>query len=319
MLRSSIIRASFFAIVAASVLAACSKKDEAPPPVAEPAAPAAVAETASAPAVQNVKEFTIGELSALALRDGAMELPNDNKVFGVGRTPEEVAAVLGAAGLPTDKLALTIEPLLVKAKDRVLLFDTGAGTLFGPGSGLLLNSFAEAGVDPQSVTDIFISHSHGDHVGGLVNAEGALNFPNAAIHLSKAEWKSMSGNDQYAAMVKAITPKVAAFAPDAEIIPGTVKAVDIKGHTPGHSGYLITSGAGSLLYVGDSMHHFVVSVNKPEWTIAFDGDSPVASKSRADVIASSAANGQRIYAVHFPFPGIGKFEKQGDGFVWVAE
>lgn len=317
--RSSIIRVPFFAIVAASLLAACAKKDEAPPPAAESAAPAAVAETAPAPASQNVKEFTIGELSALALRDGAMELPNDNKVFGVGRTPEDVAAVLGAAGLPTDKLALTIEPLLVKAKDRVLLFDTGAGSLFGPGSGLLLNSFAEAGVDPQSVTDIFISHSHGDHVGGLVNAEGALNFPNATIHLSKAEWKSMSGNDQYAAMVKAITPKVVAFAPDAEIIPGTVKAVDIKGHTPGHAGYLITSGAGSLLYVGDSMHHFVVSVQKPEWTIAFDGDSPVASKSRADVIASSAANGQRIYAVHFPFPGIGQFEKQGDGFVWVAE
>ena len=67
------------------------------------------------------------------------------------------------------------------------------------------------------------------------------------------------------------------------------------------------------------MHHFVVSVQKPEWTIAFDGDSAVASKSRADLIAASAASGQRIYAVHFPFPGIGKFEKQGDHFAWVAE
>ncbi len=107
--------------------------------------------------------------------------------------------------------------------------------------------------------------------------------------------------------------------PDAELIPGVVKAVDIKGHTPGHSGYLITSGADSLLYVGDSMHHFVVSVQKPEWTIAFDGDAPTARKSRAELIAASAANGQRIYAVHFPFPGIGKFEKQGEGFVWVGE
>ena len=152
-----------------------------------------------------------------------------------------------------------------------------------------------------------------------MNAQGALTFPNATIHLSKAEWKSMSANDQYAAMVKTITPKVVAFAPDAELIPGTVKAVDVKGHTPGHSAYLITSGVGSLLYVGDSMHHYVVSVQKPEWTIAFDGDAPTAQKSRADVIAASAANGQRIYAVHFPFPGIGKFEKRADGIVWVGE
>ena len=98
-----------------------------------------------------------------------------------------------------------------------------------------------------------------------------------------------------------------------------MKAVEIKGHTPGHSGYLITSGPDSLLYVGDSMHHFVISVQKPEWTIAFDGDAPTAQKSRAELIAASAANGQRIYAVHFPFPGVGKFEKQGDKIVWVGE
>jgi glyoxylase-like metal-dependent hydrolase (beta-lactamase superfamily II) len=98
-----------------------------------------------------------------------------------------------------------------------------------------------------------------------------------------------------------------------------VKAVEIKGHTPGHSGYKITSGQDSLLYVGDSMHHYVVSLQKPEWSMGFDGDKAVAAKSRAALIADSAASGQRIYAVHFPYPGIGKFEKQGDGYVWVGE
>jgi glyoxylase-like metal-dependent hydrolase (beta-lactamase superfamily II) len=309
--------AALVALAAAVTLAACSKKAEAPKE--EASAPVAVAESAPAPKPQNVFAFKIGELDAMALRDGSLEVPNDNKVFAVGRTPEEVAAVLAAAGQPTDKLALTIQPLLVKTTDRVLLFDTGAGTLFGPGSGQLLGSLAEAGVDAGSVTDIFISHSHGDHVGGLVNAEGALNFPNAAIHMSKPEWKHMSADPRYAAMNKAIGPKVVGFAPDAELIPGTVKAIEIEGHTPGHSGYLITSAAGSLLYVGDSMHHYVISVQKPDWTIAFDVDAPTAQKSRAELIAQSAANGQRIYAVHFPYPGIGKFENRGDGNVWVAE
>ena len=320
MLRLSTARAaSFIAIIVATTLAACSKTAEAPQEPAAAPAPAPVAESTPAPASENVKSFTIGELTALALRDGGFEMPNDNKVLGVGRTPEEVAAVLAANGLPTDKLSLTITPLLVNAKDRVLLFDTGAGTNFGPGSGKLQASFVEAGVDPASVTDIFISHSHGDHIGGLLKADGGLAFPNATIRMSKPEWDFLSGQENQAALVAAIKSKVEAFKPDAELVPGTVKAVEIKGHTPGHSGYLITSAAASLLYVGDSMHHYVVSVQKPEWTIAFDGDNAIASKSRAELIASSAANGQRIYAVHFPFPPIGKFEKRTEGIVWVGE
>jgi len=307
------------AFLAATVLAACSKAPEPTPPPADVATPAPAAEAPPAPAQEHVHTFKIGELSSVALWDGGMEVPNDNKVFDLGGTPEEVAAVLGAAGLPTDKLALTIHPLLVKTADRVLLFDTGAGPLFGPGSGHLLVSFAEAGIDPQSVTDIFISHSHGDHVGGLVNAEGKLNFPNAKIHLSKPEWEFMSGQDQYKTWIPVIKDKVDTFKPGAELVPGVVKAVEIKGHTPGHSGYRITSGSETLLYVGDSMHHSVISVQKPDWTIAFDGDSATATASRVALIAQLATSGERIYAVHFPFPGIGKIEKRGDEAVWVAE
>ena len=307
---------SFFAIAVFATLAGCSKTAEEPAPAA--AAPRAAAETQPA-ANQAPGHSRLANCPRMALRDGDLELPNDNKVFGVGRTPADVAAVLSAAGQPTDKLKLEIHPLLVKTADRVLLFDTGAGNNFGPGAGKLSGSLAQAGVDPQSVTDIFISHSHGDHVGGLVNAEGNLAFPNASIHLSKPEWAYMSGLDHYKAIVPVLAAKVGAFAPGAELVPGVVTAVEIKGHTPGHSGYRITSGSDSLLYVGDSMHHFIVSVQKPQWTIAFDGDAATASASRAALISQLATSGERVYAVHFPFPGLGKMEKRGDGFVWVAE
>jgi glyoxylase-like metal-dependent hydrolase (beta-lactamase superfamily II) len=320
--------APFTVLITAIVIAGCSKKEEAPPVAATPAE-APVAPPPAPAKIEGVESFKIGELSATALRDGGMELPNDNKVFGLGKKPEDVAAVLSSAGQPTDKLALSIQPLLVKTADKVLLFDTGAGTNFGPGAGKLGETMAAAGIDPNSVTDIFISHVHGDHVGGLVNGQGGAAFPNATVHISKPEWdyltklkpeaaKEIGVSDQ-AKLVAAVTPKVDAFTPGADLVPGVVKAVEIKGHTPGHSGYQISSGSDSVLYVGDSMHHFVISVQKPEWTMAYDGDKKTGAASRAALIEKLATDGQRVFAVHFPFPGIGKIEKQGDKFVWVPE
>jgi glyoxylase-like metal-dependent hydrolase (beta-lactamase superfamily II) len=329
MQRSSSAFVSVLAIVAASALAACSKPAEQPAPPPAAPTPAPVAEAPPAPKELTHKSFMIGELTGIALRDGVLEFPNDNKIFGLGKTPDEVSALLSAAGQPTDKIQLGLDPLLVQTPDHVLLFDTGAATNFGPTAGQLLTSLADAGVDPKSVTDIFISHVHGDHVGGLVDAQGALNFPNATIHIAKPEWTFLTGLkadkakeigvQNHDALVAAMKPKVDAFAPNAELLKGVVKAVAIKGHTPGHSGYRISSGGESLFYIGDAMHSYIISVQRPQWPMAFDYDQKAGAASRVALLAEAEKNGQRIYAVHFPFPGLGKFEKRGDGYVWAAE
>jgi len=323
MLDGSVGASALIALVAASMLAACSPRSETPP------ASTGTSKTMPAPEATDVGSLTIGDFSGKVLRDGDIAFPNDNKIFGVGRARSEVAALLTAAGLPADELHLSIQPLLVKTSNRVLLFDTGAGTNMGASGGRLPASMATAGIDPSTITDVFISHAHGDHVGGLVNANGALAFPNAAIHISSPEWallREMTAETaagaaiaQHPALIAAMAPKVVEFAPGADVIPGVIKAVEIRGHTPGHSGYLIGSGQNSLLYIGDALHHFVVSVQKPEWTIAFDADASTAERSRSELLARSAASNQRIHAVHFPFPGLGKIERRADGFIWVAE
>jgi glyoxylase-like metal-dependent hydrolase (beta-lactamase superfamily II) len=305
--------ATSVALLAATLLMACSKKDEATTQPAESAAPTIAPIAAST----GVKPFTIGAFQAAALSDGELSAPNDNKTLAINKTKAEVDALLSANNLPTDLIHLNIQPLLVKTTDKVLLFDTGAGTLFGPTAGKLSASLAAAGIDPGSVTDIFISHGHGDHIGGLV-LNNALAFPNAVVHIQAAEWNSLKSQKEMVSLVVVVGPKVVEFQPGADLIPG-VKAIDIKGHTPGHSGYLITSGDQSLFYIGDTVHHFVISVQQPDWTIAFDSDAPTAQASRKQLIESAAASGQRIFAVHFPFPGLGKFAKKGDKYVWVAE
>jgi glyoxylase-like metal-dependent hydrolase (beta-lactamase superfamily II) len=314
-------------VIVASALVGCSPRSDTPREPANAAATAPMSKPMSK--ADDVQTFPVGDFSAMALRDGALEFPNDSKTFGVGRTSAEVTELLTGTGLPTDRLELSIQPLLVKTADRVLLFDTGAGANMGSSGGRLPASMAAARIDPASITDVFISHAHGDHVGGLLRAEGALAFPNAAIHISSPEWAFLKGMNaetaagvaipQHAAFIATITPKVVEFPPDADIIAGVIKAVAIKGHTPGHSGFLITSGQSSLLYVGDTMHHFVVSVRRPDWTVGFDADAPTAQASRSALLARSAESGQRLYAVHFPFPGLGKVERGDDGFVWVPE
>jgi glyoxylase-like metal-dependent hydrolase (beta-lactamase superfamily II) len=275
------------------------------------------------------QRFKIGSYSAVALKDGGLEEPVDGKSFVVGQPNEAVSAVLKAGGAPADHFEFSIQPLLVHAGTQVLLFDTGAGSFFGDIAGKLPESMMAAGEKPASVTDIFISHAHGDHIGGLVTSTKTLAFPNAVIHMSAPEWKWLSGLSedeaknfgipQVSALVSAIRPKVVPFEPGAELLPGIVKAVELKGHTPGHSGYLIGSGGDSVLVFGDAMHSYVVSIRKPSWQVAFDGDKQLGATTRVALVKSSAASGQRLYSEHFPFPGIGKIVKGKDGAHWQPE
>jgi glyoxylase-like metal-dependent hydrolase (beta-lactamase superfamily II) len=279
--------------------------------------PRAPAETSG-----RAERLQIGELEAYALEDGHLVLPNDGKLLGFGRPPSETAEVLAAAGLPRDTIRLDIQCLLVKAGDRVILFDTGMGT--GDPSvadaGLLPQSLALAGVQPVAVTDIFISHAHGDHVGGLVTKAGALAFPAATIHMSAPEWAAFraSTDADSKRFLAAIAPKVMPFEPGAQVL-SVVKAVTTQGHTPGHSSYEIGADADKMFYIGDLAHHSVISVQRPAWSIQVDFDRPAAETMRQQTLAKLAADHTRVFAVHFPFPGVGHVVAEGQGLVWRPE
>ena len=304
-------------LLACALLSGCSEPQPAATATTTPAPPASGATpTASHP---DVFRFRIGTLDAAALKDGDIDAANDGKTFGVGQPTEQMAALLAAAGQPSDVLHLSIQPLLVRSGTRILLFDTGAADASFARAGRLPATLRAAGVEPSQVSDVFISHRHPDHVGGLLTREGALAFPNATIHLTAPEWEALKQDRDAAALVAAITPKVAAFQPGAALLPGVVTAVPVDGHTPGHSAYEIASGDERLLYIGDSAHHFVVSVQRPEWTVQYDENAPLAQPSRRALLQRAADDNLRIYAVHFPFPGLGHINPQGDSFVWQPE
>jgi glyoxylase-like metal-dependent hydrolase (beta-lactamase superfamily II) len=293
-------------VVGLLVVAACSGSS--PPPEAP-------AETAG-----RVQRFFIGELEAHALSDGHLEVPNDGQLLGLGRPPAEIGAVLAAAGLPTGTIRLDIQCLLVKAGDRVILFDVGTGDPSVVFSGQLARSLAQAGVAPGAVTDVFVSHAHSDHAGGLITRAGALVFPAATIHMSAPEWAAFqAGTDADSKRyVAAIAARVTPFEPGAQVLP-VVKAVATPGHTAGHSSYQIGTGADTLFYTGDVAHHAVISLRRPAWSIAVDADHAAATAQRQATLARLAAGRTRVFAPHFPFPGVGQVVADGDGFAWRPE
>ena len=278
--------------------------------LASAAGSTALAQPAPAPAA--AVGFALGDLKVTSLRDAENTIVNDGKVLGAKVGPAAVANVLADAGAPTDKVTLDVDALLVRGGGRIMLFDTGLGPAV---HGALLASLARAGVSPDQVTDVFITHSHFDHIGGLATASGAAAFPNAIVHISAPEWVWMKTQPQNAAIVHAVDSKVTTFTPGAELVPG-VRSVALPGHTPGHVGYEIRSHGQHLLDIGDVAHSTIISLRKPDWAIGYDGDEALGAETRRAALTRIAANGDWVFAPHFPFPGVGKIVVAGDGFRW---
>jgi glyoxylase-like metal-dependent hydrolase (beta-lactamase superfamily II) len=275
-----------------------------------PGVPAAAAPQPAAPAAT---PFRVGAFKLFALADKRNVVPNDNSVFGIGETPAAVAAVLAAANAPTDAIPLGVDALLVEMPGHVVLIDTGLGPKVG---GVLMASLAKAGVAPARVTDVLITHSHGDHIGGLVTATGKPAFPNATIRLSATEWRWLQARESAAPIVAAIRGHVAPFAPGKSVLPG-ITSIALPGHTPGHVGYQISSKGERLLDIGDTAHSSIVSLAEPGWPIGYDTDKAQGVATRRHLLAELTQDHERIFAPHFPYPGVGTIVAHGDGYSFV--
>ncbi|WP_375382247.1 MBL fold metallo-hydrolase [uncultured Sphingomonas sp.] len=275
----------------------------------------AIAVAAPVPVGPAAKSFRLGAFRVTALRDMVNAVPNDGSVFGKDVGPAAVKTLLDADHLDDTTLQLGVDALLVQEPGRTILIDTGLGPKVG---GALPRSLALAGIDPAAVTDVLITHSHGDHVGGLVTATGALAFPNATIRLSATEWAWMQGKPSNAELAAAIAFKVRTFSPGGVVAPG-IRSVPLAGHTPGHVGYQIKSEGQRLIDIGDVAHSAVVSLEKPAWINGYDTDATGGRVRRETTLAMLAAHGDHVFAPHFPFPGTGKIVKTASGYAWQPD
>lgn len=286
------------------------------------AAPAAFAQSA------DVYSMPLGDLEIVALSDGTV--PQDLHKLLTGTSEAEVDGLLKKS-FQANPVEASINAYLIRGGDRTILVDTGSGELFGPGyGGKLIDSLAAAGVKPDAVTDILITHVHTDHTGGLV-AGGKPVFTNATVHVGAPDvdfFLDASNADRtgYAKQyfdeaaktvgVVAKAGKVKTFKDNETILPGVVATLH-PGHTPGSAFFTLTSNDQSIVFVGDIVHVENVQFPKPAITILYDVDPAKAAAVRTKEFSDVAGSRQLIAAPHLPFPGIGHVRAEGGGaFTW---
>jgi glyoxylase-like metal-dependent hydrolase (beta-lactamase superfamily II) len=167
------------------------------------------------------------------------------------------------------------------------------------------------------VTDVLITHPHLDHIGGLTDADGHLAFPKASIRMASAAWTWMQ-KQAPENLIKTIAGQVRTFEPGAPITP-SIRSIALPGHTPGHVGYEIRSGASRLLDIGDVAHSSIVSLARPRWMVQFDYDKSLARQTREMTLAELVKSRELVFAPHFPFPGVGHIVAAGDTYAWQPD
>ena len=270
----------------------------------------------------------LGDFEITAISDGTVKLPVKDLL---NAPAAKIDAALNKSFI-SYPVETSVNAYLINTGSKLVLVDTGAAGLFGPTLGNMLANLKAAGYQPEQVDEIYITHMHPDHVGGLMNGT-AMAFPNAILRLDKADadfWLSESNMKAapkesqgfFQGAMASVNPYVAVgklktFEAGTELVPG-IRTMATHGHTPGHTTYAVESQGVKLMLWGDLMHVAAVQFDDPSVTIKFDSETKAAAKERIKAYADAAKNGYLVGGSHIAFPGLGHVHKgTGKGFAWI--
>lgn len=283
--------------------------------------------------------FQAGDFEVTALNDGIGIIPFQlfTDTSENHRDQDMLKALTGSDYAPMhqeDQVIVPINVYLIQTRDHLILVDAGKGSaegmIFLDKQGQLLRNLEASGFRAEDVDIILMTHLHSDHVGG-VSEKGKKNFPNATIYMAETEKtcyldtpiddvpKAMQ--DFFTYPRQALAPylsegKIRTFQEEEELFPG-IRAIPIKGHTPGHTGFLISSKGMDFLIWGDLAHVKSVQLPEPDISLIIDYDPKEAANTRKTRLPEFVQQRLLVAGIHMPFPGVGHIAKDGDGYRWV--
>ncbi|MBM3115037.1 MBL fold metallo-hydrolase [Jeongeupia naejangsanensis] len=274
--------------------------------------------------------MALGDFVVTALYDGYIDI--DPKLLK-GASAQDIQTLLARMFLQsTPGVQTAVNAFLVHTGDKLVLVDGGANKCFGPTLGNIGANLKAAGYTPEQVDLVLLTHLHPDHACGLATDDGKPAFPNADVYVSRTESGYWLDDETVAKAPKEMQPffkmakdsilpyarqgRFKVFDAGDKLLPGVTSAA-AAGHTPGHTGYLITSKNQSLLLWGDLVHSHSVQFARPEVALEFDVNSEQAIAARKAIFASAAKDKLWVGGAHLPFPGIGHVRADGNAYAWV--
>lgn len=272
----------------------------------------------------------LGQFEITALYDGETDLD-----MGLlhNANADEMKTLLARMFIVGPKLPTSVNAYLINTGSQLVLVDAGAAKVFGPSLGGVLPNLKAAGYDPAQIDAVLITHMHGDHIGGLLDASGKPAFPKATIYVAQPESDFFFSTETAAKAPAAMQPffKLArdiatpyqasgrwkTFAGGDLPIPG-ITALIIPGHTPGHTAYEVRSSDQTLLIWGDLVHCMAVQMARPDVSIDFDTDQIKAVVTRTVLFKRLAKEKTIVAGMHMPFPGLGRVRADSPNtYTWV--
>jgi glyoxylase-like metal-dependent hydrolase (beta-lactamase superfamily II) len=270
--------------------------------------------------------FKVGNLECLVITDSAGPM-NVNALFPSLKA-EEMDQLLEQNQVPRGDV-MAVMCLLLRMDKRNVLLDTGWGKGKHEGMGKLVSILRTNGLTPEQIDTVIISHGHPDHIGGNTDEKGRPLFPKADYVMYKKEWdfwvsvpdlgkiEKWVQEEMHAFVAKNMTPLRERFTlvdEKTEFLPG-IKFIRAPGHSPYHAVINIASGNEQLIYGSDLIHH-PLQIARPDVCVFGDYDQEQSRRTRTGMISRIAEDKSLFFACHFPFPGLGRIEKRGDGLAW---
>ena len=221
--------------------------------------------------------------------DNAKERKMPLSLFGA--VPEPLADSLNIKdGIPS-----SINAFLLETGDKRILFDTGMGS----SDSRLMPGLSAAGVSPEDIDYIYLTHFHGDHIGGMLDGDRPV-FPRAEVYASRKEYDAwMSFPEEQRQQVfktfRAYQERMHLFS-CGDTLPGGVVAMNGEGHTPGHTVYR----AGDFLVIGDLIHGAALQLVSPDYCASYDMTPPVAIRTRKYYLDYARRQGLLMAGMHQP-------------------
>ena len=215
-----------------------------------------------------------------------------------------------------NRVRLVARSLLVDVDDRRILVDAGPGDRWGDAARAIYRidpeldltaSLRTAGVDPDSITDVIVTHFHWDHAGGLtrVGDDGRLRltFPRADHHVQRRNWKWAHTPSERDARsyrpddLEALeeSGRVHFIEGETEMLEG-LTLLTSEGHTVGQQLVRISDGAGTLLHPADVIP--TAAHLGPAWGMGYDLYPLTVIEEKKQILAQALEEGWILFFGH---------------------